>query len=87
MKCKSTHLCFNEDALEGVEWERRRIERRKRGRDEVRIGEWNILKMVESILREVEILLREVESFLGREVVVVEVVEVVVEVVGKGTMG
>ena len=43
--------------------------------------------MVESILREVEILLREVESFLGREVVVVEVVEVVVEEVGKGTMG
>jgi len=36
-------LCFNEDALEGVERERRRIERRKRGRDaeeipEVRIG-------------------------------------------------
>ena len=45
------------------------------------------MKLVESILREVEILLREVESFLGREVVVVEVVEVVVEEVGKGTMG
>ena len=43
LKCKSTYLCFNEDALEGVERERRRIERRKRGRDaeeipEVRIG-------------------------------------------------
>ena len=45
------------------------------------------MKLVESILGEVEVLLREVESFLGREVVVVEVVEVVVEVVGKGTMG
>ena len=47
---------------------------------EVRIGVWNILKMVGSILREVEILLKEVESLLGREVAVVQLV-------GKGTMG
>ena len=45
------------------------------------------MKLEESILREVEILLREVESFLGREVVVVGVVELVVVEVGKGTMG
>ena len=46
----------------------------------MRIGVWNILKMVGSILREVEILLKEVESLLAREVVVEQVV-------GKGTMG
>ena len=63
--------------------ERRRIERRKRGRDEnpeLRIGDWILLSMGGWILLRIEewILLRKAESLLGREVE---------EVVGKGTMG